>query len=128
LGAQLEAVAAQVEDTYGVQVEVVRVRDCPPDAHLEPLVLAAREAMVNAARHSGADVVSVYVEVEPQRATVFVRDRGQGFDVDAVPSDRRGVSESIVGRLARHGGTATITSEIGDGTEVELAMTRTGSE
>jgi signal transduction histidine kinase/phage shock protein PspC (stress-responsive transcriptional regulator) len=124
LGAQLEAVAAQVEDAYGVQVEVVRVRDCPSDANLEPLVLAAREAMVNAARHSGADVVSVYVEVEPQRATVFVRDRGKGFDLDAVPSDRRGVAESIVGRLARHGGRATITSEIGDGTEVELAMAR----
>jgi len=126
LGAVLDAVAAGVEDTYGVPVDVVRVRDCPTAAALEPLVLAAREAMVNAARHSGAPVVSVYLEVEPQRVTVFVRDRGRGFDPAAVPSDRRGVSESIVGRLARHGGKARVHSEPGDGTEIELVMDRDG--
>jgi signal transduction histidine kinase len=124
LGGALEAVAADVEDTYGVRVEVVRVRDCPSSAALEPLVLAAREAMVNAARHSGAATVSVYVEVEPERATVFVRDRGRGFDPKSVPADRRGVSESIVGRLARHGGDATITSTRDEGTEVELTLKR----
>jgi signal transduction histidine kinase len=128
LGALLEAMAADVEDTYGVQVDVVRVRDCPSNATLEPLVLAAREAMVNAARHSGAPVVSVYLEVEPDRATVFVRDRGHGFDVAAVPNDRRGVAESIIGRLARHGGKARLHSNPGEGTEVELVMNQENRE
>ncbi|MCU1430444.1 MAG: putative signal transduction histidine kinase, partial [Actinomycetia bacterium] len=124
LGATLEAIAAAVEDVYGVRVDVVRVRDCPSNAMLEPLVLAAREAMVNAARHSGEPVVSVYVEVEPQRATVFVRDRGVGFELASIPPDRRGVAESIIGRLARHGGRATVHSSLGEGTEVELAIAR----
>ncbi len=124
LGATLEAVAAEVEDVYAVRFDVVRVRDCPSDSRLEPLVLAAREAMVNAARHSGEPEVSVYVEVEPQRATVFVRDRGVGFDPASVPADRRGVAESIVGRLARHGGRATVHSAPGEGTEVELVIDR----
>jgi signal transduction histidine kinase len=125
LGGSLDAVAADVEDTYGVAVEVVRVRDCPAGPALEPLVLASREAMVNAARHSGAPVVSVYLEVEPERATVFVRDRGQGFDPNEVPTDRRGVQESIIGRMTRHGGKAAIRSGNGtEGTEVELVMPR----
>jgi signal transduction histidine kinase len=127
LGLVLEAIAADVEDTYGVSVDVVRVRDCPTNATLEPLVLAAREAMVNAARHSGATSVSVYLEVEADRATVFVRDRGRGFDPAGVPSDRRGVAESIVGRLARHGGKARVHSEPGEGTEIELVMQRGGA-
>jgi signal transduction histidine kinase len=124
LGATLEAIAADVEDTYGVPVDVVRVRDCESDAALEPLVLAAREAIVNAAHHSGAPAVSVYLEVEPSRVTVFVRDRGRGFDRDAVPEDRRGIAHSIVGRLGRHGGTASIQTTPGDGTEVELVLPR----
>jgi signal transduction histidine kinase len=124
LGSVLDAVAADVEDTYGVAIDVVRVRDCPTNASLDPLVRAAREAMVNAARHSGAPDVSVYLEVETDRATVFVRDRGKGFDTAAVPGDRRGVSESIVGRLARHGGKARVHSAPGEGTEVELVMPR----
>ncbi|MDQ1520630.1 MAG: hypothetical protein QOI55_1703 [Actinomycetota bacterium] len=127
LGGVLEAIAADVEDTYGVRVDVVRVRDCPTHATLEPLVLAAREAMVNAARHSGAASVSVYLEVEADRATVFVRDRGRGFDPASVPSDRRGLAESIVGRLSRHGGKARVHSESGEGTEIELVMQRGGA-
>jgi signal transduction histidine kinase len=124
LGGVLDAVAADVEDTYGVAIDVVRVRDCPTNAALDPLVRAAREALVNAARHSGAPDVSVYLEVETDRATVFVRDRGRGFDPAAVPGDRRGVSESIIGRLARHGGKARVHSAPGEGTEVELVMPR----
>jgi signal transduction histidine kinase len=81
--------------------------------------------MVNAARHSGAPVVSVYLEVEPERATVFVRDRGHGFDPNEVPADRRGVQESIVGRMTRHGGKVAIRSgNETEGTEVELVMPR----
>ena len=87
-------------------------------------MLAAREAMANAARFSGADEISVYAEATPTGVDVFVRDRGNGFDRSTVPAERRGLAESIEGRMQRHGGTATITSTLGEGTEVELALPR----
>jgi signal transduction histidine kinase len=68
--------------------------------------------------------VSVYLEVEPDQVTVFVRDRGRGFDLEEVPSSRRGIADSIVGRMDRAGGKAVIQSEPGSGTEVELVMPR----
>jgi len=123
LAAALELAAGEVEDDHGVAVDVVTVGDCPLDAEAEALVAAAREAMVNAAKFGGA-AVSVYAEIGAEQAEVFVRDRGPGFDLDAVPADRRGVRESIVGRMERHGGTALIHSEAGAGTEVELRMRR----
>ena len=85
-------------------------------------MLAAREAMQNAAKFSGADEISVYAEVCESTISVFVRDRGAGFDRTTVPGDRHGISESIEGRMARSGGTGTITSTPGEGTEVELRM------
>jgi len=123
VGAALDALAAEVETEHGVPVEVVRVRDCPAPG-LQPLLLAAREAIVNAVRHSGAPSVSVYLEVEPQRVSIFVRDRGRGFDPGAVAPDRRGISGSIVDRLARAGGEAKVRSTPGDGTEVEMSLPR----
>ncbi len=123
VGAALDDVAAAVEAEHGVPVDVVRVRDCPA-AGLQPLLLAAREAIVNASRHSGADKVSVYLEVEPERVTVFVRDRGRGFATDEVAADRRGIAGSIVDRLARAGGAAEVRSAPGEGTEVELVIPR----
>jgi signal transduction histidine kinase/phage shock protein PspC (stress-responsive transcriptional regulator) len=122
LGAALEAAAADVEEHHGVPVEVVAVGDVPLDPGAEAVVAAAREAMTNAAKFGGGSTVDVFAEVSPQRLEVFVRDRGPGFDPAAVPSDRRGVSESIVGRMRRHGGRATITSAPGSGTEVELVL------
>jgi signal transduction histidine kinase/phage shock protein PspC (stress-responsive transcriptional regulator) len=123
LGSALDELAAALETDHGVPVEVVRVRDCPLEG-LHPLLAATREAIVNAARHSGAPSVSVYLEVEPDRATIFVRDRGRGFDPAAVASDRSGISGSIVGRLTRAGGTASVRSTPGEGTEVELMLPR----
>jgi signal transduction histidine kinase/phage shock protein PspC (stress-responsive transcriptional regulator) len=123
LGAALEELAATIETDTGVPVEVVRVRDCAIEG-TEPLLLAAREAILNAARHAEAPAVSVYLEVEADNATVFVRDRGKGFDVDAVPADRGGISYSIVGRMERAGGSASIRSTIGEGTEVQLRLPR----
>jgi signal transduction histidine kinase/phage shock protein PspC (stress-responsive transcriptional regulator) len=119
----LKAAAAEVEDGHGVPVEVVTVGDAPVSERLRPLVLAAREAMVNAAKHSGADQVDVYAEAGPHATEVFVRDRGRGFDEHAVPEDRLGVRNSIVDRMRRHGGTAEIRTAPGDGTEVRLTMT-----
>jgi signal transduction histidine kinase len=124
LASAVAAAAADVEDRHGFPVEVVTVGDCPLDERTEPLVRAAREAMVNAAKFSGVDHVDVFVEVEGDDVTVFVRDTGAGFDPDAVPDDRRGIAESVVGRMRRHGGDAIVRSAPGEGTEVELTMTR----
>ncbi|MDR7084376.1 signal transduction histidine kinase/phage shock protein PspC (stress-responsive transcriptional regulator) [Arthrobacter ginsengisoli] len=116
----IQAAAAEVEDALGHVVEVVSVGDCAMSERHEALVQAAREAMLNAARHGGG-AVSVYLEVTDGSAEVFVKDRGPGFDPDAVPADRLGVRESIIGRMNRHGGTASITSSE-DGTEVRLRL------
>jgi signal transduction histidine kinase/phage shock protein PspC (stress-responsive transcriptional regulator) len=124
----LKAAAAEVEDGHGVPVEVVTVGDAPVTDRLRPLMLAAREAMVNAAKHSGAEQVDVFAECADAQVEVFVRDRGRGFDEAAVPEDRLGVRNSIVDRMRRHGGTAVIRTAPGDGTEVRLAMsTSTGA-
>jgi signal transduction histidine kinase len=127
IGAALGALGAELEETHGIPVEVVQVRDCDLDDHLGALLLAAREAISNAQRHSGAGTVSVYCEVDPAAVSVFVRDRGRGFDRATVAHDRRGIAESIEGRMTRHGGHATVRSAPGDGTEVELTMPRSGA-
>jgi signal transduction histidine kinase/phage shock protein PspC (stress-responsive transcriptional regulator) len=125
LGDALDAVSADVEERHGVPVEIVHVGgSCPLDDGLRALVAASQEAIVNAARHSGAPVVAVYEEVEPDQVTVFVRDRGRGFDPGAVATDRGGLAESITGRMLRNGGRAVIRSHPGQGTEVELTMSR----
>jgi phage shock protein PspC (stress-responsive transcriptional regulator) len=124
LAVSLEAMAAEVEETHGVPVDVVAVGDAPLDARAQALVAAAREALVNAAKFAGDGPLSLYAEVDEQHAQVFVRDRGPGFDPEAVPADRRGVRESIVGRMERHGGRAVVHSTPGQGTEVELGFDR----
>jgi signal transduction histidine kinase len=122
LAAALRNVGGEVEDTYGVPVEVVCVGDPPVSESLRTLVLATREAVVNAARHSGAAKVDVYAEAGATSIDIFVRDRGAGFDPGAVPADRHGVRDSIVERMLRHGGTAEIRSTPGSGTEVRLTQ------
>ena len=124
LAGALETAAAEVEDDHGVPVDVVLVGDGAVDERADALVGATREALVNAAKFApDAGAVALYGEVTDGRAQVFVRDRGPGFDPDAVPEDRHGVRESIVGRMRRHGGAARIRSAPGEGTEVELTMT-----
>ncbi len=122
LSAALRAVAAEVEDTHGVHVEVVCVGDAPLTEEDRPLILASREAMTNAAKHSGAGIVDVYAEATPAEVNVFVRDRGVGFDPAQVADDRQGVRGSIVGRMERHGGSASVRSTPGEGTEVRLTL------
>jgi signal transduction histidine kinase len=124
LGVEVTAMANEVEQLHEVEVDVVTVGDCPVDAHVSALLLAAREALVNAAKHSGVHEVSLYVEAEDDCVNAFVRDRGVGFDVDTIAADRRGITESIHQRMARHGGTAAITSVAGEGTEVALEVKR----
>ena len=119
----LRAAAAEVEDAHGVTIELVVVGDAPLDDALTATVAAAREGMVNAAKSSGSNAVSVFAEVSAKNVEVFVRDRGRGFDPDAVPEDRRGIRDSIVGRMARHGGRGTVRSGP-TGTEVALTVSR----
>jgi signal transduction histidine kinase/phage shock protein PspC (stress-responsive transcriptional regulator) len=123
----LQRAAAEVEELHRVPVEVVTVGDAPLEARLEPLVKAAREAMTNAAKFAGSEHVDLYAEVAGDLVEVFVRDRGVGFDPDAIPADRSGVRDSIIGRMERHGGTATVRSSRDAGTEVELVMIRNGA-
>jgi len=123
----LSEAAADVEELHGVRIEVVTTGDEPLDGHLEQLVLAAREAMTNAAKFAGVEEISVYAESGAERTTVFVRDRGVGFDRAAVAADRRGLSESIEGRMQRAGGSAGVVSAPGEGTEVELTLARPGA-
>jgi signal transduction histidine kinase/phage shock protein PspC (stress-responsive transcriptional regulator) len=117
--------AAEVEDKHGVPIEVVIVGDCPLDERIGAQMQAAREAMVNAAKYGGAGgAVQVYAEAEGRTVFVSVRDRGPGFDLDAIPVDRMGVRESIIGRMERNGGTARLRAVPDGGTEVELEMER----
>jgi len=128
LAAALRAVVAEVEDNRAAAIETVVVGDRVPDADTEALLQATREALVNAVVHGSAPV-SLYLEVAPDAVEVFVRDRGEGFDLDAVPQDRFGVRESIMGRVRRRGGTATVTYRPDRGTEVHLRVpTRTAAD
>ena len=117
----LRRAAAEVEDDYAVTLDVVLVGDVAVDADLAAAIDAAREAMVNAAKHSGQTAVSLYAEVDAA-VDIFVRDRGAGFDLAEVADDRQGVRGSIIDRVERHGGTVTITSEPGAGAEVHITM------
>ncbi|MEZ0111819.1 signal transduction histidine kinase [Catenulispora sp. EB89] len=126
--AAVRAAAAEVEDRHGVRVEVVAVGDAELGDGLGACVAAAREALVNAAKYAGGAPISVFAEVEDEgsagqrRVAVYVRDRGPGFELDAVGADRMGIRESIVGRMARHGGVAEVRTAPGAGTEVRLEM------
>lgn len=128
LRSALDAAARQVEDDHGVPVEVVAVGDIALNSDGDALVRAGREAIVNAAKHSGASSIDVYAEVGSDEVDVFVRDRGTGFDPDTVGDStggtRMGIRESIFARMERHGGSARIRSAPGDGTEVRLSMPR----
>jgi signal transduction histidine kinase len=119
----LDAMAGRIERSHAVKVETVVVGDAVLDESLRALVAATNEASLNAASHSGAAEVSVYVEVEAEAVTAFVRDHGAGFEPSAVPADRRGIADSIVGRMERHGGTAEVISGK-DGTEIRLRLPR----
>jgi signal transduction histidine kinase len=118
-GALIRA-AEEVEDEHDVFIELSTAGDTSLDERMTGLILAAREAMTNAARFAGVDKIYVLAETVNGGIRVIVRDQGAGFDPSGIPEDRRGIRESITGRLERLGGTASIKSTVGDGTEVEL--------
>ena len=127
LAEALQDVAAGIEADHRLTVDVVTVGDAAMSDGVAALVDATCEALRNVAKHAGVASASLYAEVDGGSATVFVRDRGPGFDVAAVPTDRRGIAESIIGRMQRHGGTAQIRATPGAGTEVELRLPLTPS-
>ena len=124
IAAALRAVAAEVEDAHRVKVEVVTVGDAPLDDRSAALVAAAREALFNAVRHAPDAPVSLFGEVDERRVAAYVRDRGPGFDLETIPGDRRGVTDSIVARMVRHGGHAAVRTAPGGGCEVRLVLER----
>ncbi len=128
LAGGIRLIQQEIEAQHGIVVEAISVGDCALDGDLSALLAAAREATVNAAKWSGAAAVSLFAEVEPEAVSVFVRDRGRGFDPGAVPLDRKGLAESVRARMARRGGSATIRSVPGEGTEVALRMPRSAGQ
>jgi len=124
LHAAIDALAVSIEADHDVRVEAVVVGDQPLDEASRALVAAVREAVINAARHADVERVDVFVEADDAELTGFVRDTGCGFDPAAIADDRRGISESIVGRIQRLGGRAALASRPGAGTEVELRVPR----
>ena len=122
LSAALSGVASRVEAAYPVTVEVVCVGDVELDERGHALVAAVGEAVLNAAKHAGG-AVSLYAETDTAQTMVFIRDRGSGFDVDAIPADRKGVAESMIGRMERAGGSCSIRGTA-TGTEIRLTLPR----
>jgi signal transduction histidine kinase len=112
----------EVENNYGVGVDVVVVGDIKLNETVVAIMAAGREATLNAAKWSGAQNISLYIEAEPDLLSMFVRDQGHGFDLDKVPDDRQGIARSIIERVQRYGGTAVIRSSPESGTEVELRV------
>lgn len=120
LGAAVTALSEEIEDRFAVTVELVLVGDCPLSEPVQAVAGALREALTNAAKHSGAQYVSALVEVSGGEVFALVRDRGRGFDTAI--HNGHGMAVSVDARMRRHGGTAVIRSAVGEGTEVELRM------
>ena len=121
VSAGLKQIAAEVEDEHGKPIEVVTVGDAHPSAQTDALLDATRQALVNAVTH-GSEPISLYCEATDTTVEVFVRDHGEGFDIDTIPPDRLGIRESIIGRIKRRGGTVEIVSKADWGTEVRMHM------
>lgn len=121
LATGLRDLAAQIELDYPVRIDFVTAGGS--EAVSNSVVFGAvREAMLNAARHAGGDV-SVYLEATVDTIDVWVRDRGPGLDLDTIPGGRLGIRESIIGRMSRAGGTATVRPGAGGvGTEVHVQL------
>lgn len=122
LSTALKQAAERIEEDFRVPIDVVTVGDRPIDERSKSIVAAAAEAMVNAAKHSGADRMSLYLEVDEDEVDVFVTDQGRGFDPEAIAGDRKGIADSIESRMEKAGGRATIETVPGEGTEVILRL------
>jgi signal transduction histidine kinase len=119
----VEVMVGDVEDVYGLRVDQVVVGgDGPVGDAGEAVLGAVREALVNVAKHAGVDTADVFVENDGRTLSAFVRDRGRGFDPDAVGGDRHGLAQSIRHRVESRGGTVRVRSTLGRGTEIGIEM------
>ncbi|MCT2275050.1 ATP-binding protein [Dietzia cinnamea] len=119
----VEVMIGDVEDVYGLRVDQVVVGGDGPVGDAEDAVLGAvREALVNVAKHAGVDTADVFVENDGRVLSAFVRDRGRGFDPDAVDGDRHGLAQSIRHRVESRGGAVRVRSTLGRGTEIGIEM------
>ena len=117
----MKLISAQIEDTHGVPIDVITVGDCEPNERISALIDATRQALTNACLH-GKPAISLYVECGSHDISVFVRDHGDGFNLDDIPQDRMGIRHSIQGRMERAGGTVEIVSRPQWGTEVRMTL------
>lgn len=120
----VDSMAGRVELSHHVRVETVVVGDAELDDSLRALIAACSEAVLNSANHARVDELSLYVEVEDGQISAYIRDEGVGFDPGSVGQDRRGIEDSIVRRMERHGGSAEVRSQPGRGTEVVVRLPR----
>lgn len=119
----LEREARAVND---VSVTVSSVGAVVVDAHTaEEIAAAARQALENVARHAQATRTSVFAEEESGFVVVTVRDDGRGFEFDEAAlqaGNKVGLLKSMKGRIVDLGGTMTLDSEPGRGTEIEFRV------
>lgn len=125
--AELLGVRDDVEDLCRVEVDAVIRDDAESTPSLTAAVGAAREAMINAAKHSGAIQIHLYSEIADGKARVNVRDRGKGFAtteiaVNPTAQSNSLMANSLIGRVAAVGGTVVIESAVGKGTDVTITV------
>lgn len=116
----------EIEDEEQVKVELTMIGDGELDRRGEELIAAMREALRNAARHAPGAAVNVFLDVSTTRTELFVRDSGPGFVFEDVVPERRGVRDAIIGRMQSVGGSATVDSTPGEGTEIALRLPTDG--
>ena len=111
--------AAVTTDDLAVRLKLVPVTLPSPVA--DQLVACVGEALRNVERHAGTGQAEVIVTGGAGWAVVEITDRGRGFDPAATPPSRRGIRESITGRMLAAGGRAAIASRPGAGTTVTVS-------
>jgi signal transduction histidine kinase len=116
----LVRVASDIEDLFDVEVSSVIRADVDMDRTLGALVEAAREAMTNSAKYSGAQRIDLYAAFEDGSVAIYIRDEGRGFDSEQVRQGH-GLEYSVRGRVREVGGEVCIESTPGEGTEVKVS-------
>ena len=104
---------------HRITIQSVIRGDAECDDVRRTLLAAGREALLNAAKHSGEDVVDLYSELGPSNLRLFIRDRGRGFDPTTAATGR-GLDHSLRKRVEDVGATVTVKTTLGDGTDVEI--------
>jgi len=116
--AAILAVRDDVEDIHRVEIEAVVRDDAELTPELDAGIEAAREALINAVKHSRAQRISIFAEVVDGTASIHIRDDGQGIN----GSDVGRLSTRLNQRVESVGGLVTVDSGSSDGTEVKITV------